>query len=45
MAAACRVVDYVLIVEPEGSPDDLDRLVDRLQPVAVIWLKDAGLRP
>ena len=45
MAAALRVVDYVLIVEPEGCPDDLDRLVDRLQPVAVIRLEDAGLCP
>jgi hypothetical protein len=45
MAAALRVVDYVVIVEPEGSPDDLDGLVDRLQPVAVIRLEDADLRP
>jgi hypothetical protein len=45
MAAAFRVVDYVLIVTPTGRPDDLDRLVDCLQPVAVIWLEDAGLRP
>jgi len=44
MAAALRVVDYVLIVEPAGRPDDLDRLVDALQPIAVIRLEDAGLR-
>jgi len=44
MAAALRVVDYVLIVEPAGHPNDLDRLVDRLQPVAVIRLEEAGLR-
>jgi hypothetical protein len=43
LAAALRVVDYVLIVEPAGRADDLDRLVDRLQPVAVIRLEEAGL--
>jgi hypothetical protein len=44
MAAALRVVDYVLIVEPAGRPSDLDGLVDRLQPVAVMRLEDAGLQ-
>ena len=44
MAAALRVVDYVLIVEPAGRPDDLDRLVSLLQPAAVIRLEDAGVR-
>jgi hypothetical protein len=44
MAAALRVVDYVLIVEPAGRPDDLDRLVNLLQPAAVIRLEDAGVR-
>jgi hypothetical protein len=44
MAAALRVVDYVLIVESAGRPNDLDRLVDHLQPVAVIQLEEAGLR-
>ena len=42
MAAALRVVDYVLIVEPAGRPGDLDGLVDCLRPVAVIRLEDAG---
>jgi hypothetical protein len=44
MAAALRVVDYVLIVEPAGRPSDLGGLVDRLQPVAVMRLEDAGLQ-
>jgi hypothetical protein len=44
MAAALRVVDYVLIVEPAGRPDDLDGLVVRLQPSAVMRLEDAGVR-
>jgi hypothetical protein len=43
MAAALRVVDYVLIVEPAGRPDDLDRLVNRLQPAAVIRLEEADV--
>ena len=43
MAAALRVVDYVLIVEPARRPD-LDRLVDRLQPAAMIRLEEAGAR-
>ena len=44
MAAALRVVDYVLIVEPAGRPDDLDRLVDLLQPATLIRLEEAGIR-
>lgn len=44
MAAALRVVDYVLIVEPAGCPDDLDRLANRLQPAVVIRLENAGVR-
>ena len=44
LAAALRVVDYVLIVAPAGRANDLDRLVDRLQPVAVLRLEEAGLR-
>jgi hypothetical protein len=44
MAAALRVVDYVLIVEPAGRRDDLDRLVDLLQPATLIRLEEAGIR-
>ena len=44
MAAALRVVDYVLIVEPTGRPDDLDRLGDILRPGILIRLEEAGVR-
>jgi len=44
MAAALRVVEYVLIVEPAGRPDDLDRLVDVLQPATLIRLEEPGVR-
>ena len=43
MAAALRVVDYVLIVERAACPDDFDRLVDRLQPAALIRLEEADM--
>ena len=42
MAASLRMVDYVLIVEPAGRPDDLDGLVDRLQPAAMVRLQEKG---
>jgi len=44
MAAALRMVDYVLIVEPAGRPGDLDGLVDRLQPAALVRLQENGTR-
>jgi hypothetical protein len=42
MAAALRMVDYVLIVEPAGRPGDLDGLVECLQPAAIVRLQENG---
>jgi len=44
MAAALHMVDYVLIAEPAGCPNDLDRLVELLQPSTLIRLEEAGVR-
>jgi hypothetical protein len=44
MTAALRMVDYVLIVEPAGQSDDLDGLIDRLQPAAIVRLDGSGTR-
>lgn len=38
VAAALRMVDYVLIAAPPGHPGDLDELVKRLRPAVIVRL-------
>ena len=44
MAAALRMVDFVLIAGSPGGPGDLQELVNRLRPAEVVALEEAEAR-
>jgi glycerol-3-phosphate cytidylyltransferase-like family protein len=44
MAAALRMVDYVLICAKPGQPGDLEDLMSRLRPKEIVSLKEAESR-
>ena len=44
MAAALRMVDFVLIAGSPGSPDNVPDLVNRLKPAEIVPLEEAEAR-